>query len=141
AGAADLAGEADAAAAHYAAIDEQRHRIAQAAAAAGERLNVGPPFLLAVFEVKILQVALARLVADRTIDGVPQKQIFLDHRPRVFHLLAVGHEHGAVGRRSLAGGHMPRPHCDFAGFFVLLSRFDEAHAAAGDNREAWMPAI
>ena len=50
---------------------------------AGERLDVGPPLVLAVFEVKILQLAFAGFVADRAIDRMAEQQVFLDHGPRL----------------------------------------------------------
>ena len=84
--AADFAGEADTAAAHYAAIDKERDRRPQRAAAAGERLDVGPPLILAVLEVIVLQQALSGLVANGAIDRVPQEQVFLDHGPRLLAL-------------------------------------------------------
>ena len=108
AGAADLAGEPHAAGAHHAAIDEQRDRVAHLAAAAGERADVGPALVLAVLEVIVLQLALARLVADRAIDRMVDQQVFLDHAPGLcLHLLAVGDERPcrrwpASGRRARA---------------------------------------
>ena len=68
--AADLLREADATAAQDAAIDEQRD-VADVAAAAGERLQIGPALRLAMLEMVVLQGAFTRLVANRAIDRMP----------------------------------------------------------------------
>ena len=71
-GAADFGREPHAPAAQHAAIHKQRH-VADVAPPAGERMEIGPAIALTVLEVIILQDALAGLVANRTIDGMPQQ--------------------------------------------------------------------
>ena len=139
--AADLAGEPHAAAAHHAAIDKERDRFAQLAAAAGEGANVGPPLALAVLEVIVLQQTFARFVADRAIDRMVDQQVFLDLRAALLDRFAVGDEHGPRLGRRLTSGHKLGNHRDRAGLGMLAPGLDEAHPAACDDRQPRMPAI
>ena len=103
AGAGDLTGEPHAAAAHHTAIDKQRDRIAHVALTAREWPDISPPLSLSVLEVIILQMALARFIANRAIDRMIDQQVLFHLSPATFYSLAVGDEHRAVGRRRLAG--------------------------------------
>ena len=138
---ADLAGEAHAAAAHRAAIDEERDVAPHISPPAGKGQHVGPPLLLAISEMVILKHTLARFVADRAVDGVPQEQILFDHRPGTLHLLRLGDDDGAAADQRVAGGDEFGEHADFAGLLVPSAGFHEAHAAASHHRKAGVPAI
>ena len=130
----NFAAKPHAAAAHHAAIDEQRDGIAHVAPAAGERLDVGPPLGLAVLEVIILQMALAGFVANRAIDRMIDQQSFFDLRPAFFHRLAIGDKHRAIFGRRLAGRHELGHHRDRPGLGIPRAGFDQAHSATGHDR-------
>jgi hypothetical protein len=137
----NLPREPHAAGAHDAAVDEQRDRGADVSLAAVERLQVGAALGLAVLEVVVLQQALARLVADRAVDRVVDEQRLLDPGPAVLDELALGDDHGAVLDRRLAARHELGHHRDLARGRVPLTGFDQAHPAAGHDRQAGMPAV
>ena len=115
--------------------------VAQVALAAGEGHDVGPPAGLAVAEIVVLQGALARLVADRAIDRVPQEQVLFDHRPGLPHFLAGGDDHQAVAGRHGAAGHELGLHLDLARLGVAIARLDQAHAATAHDRQARVVAV
>ena len=117
-----FAREADTASAHHTAVDEQRDRITDVAATAGEGSDIGAAFFLAVLEVVILEVALARLVADRAIDRVIDQQCFFDKGSTLLDLVGVGDEDGSLFRRRLAGGDELGEHRDRAGLGISISR-------------------
>ena len=133
--------ETHTAAAHHTAVDEQRDGFPQFAAAARERFQIGAARVLAVPEVVVLQQALPRLVADRTVDRMANEQILFHQGPRVSHFLAVGHKHRAVDRRRLAGGYQLGQHGDLAGLRITLPSFHETHAATRHDAQTGMPAI
>ena len=92
--------------------------------------------VLPVPEMIVLQDALARLVADRAVDRMPQQQALLDHRPGLLHLLAVGRSRPSVGDREVARGDELRLHGDLAGLRVAGAGLDEAHAATADDGQS-----
>ena len=63
-----------------------------------------------------------------------------DHRPRLPHLVAIGHEHCAILGRCLASGHQLGQNADFA-VGCTRAGFDQAHAAACYDGQAGMPAV
>ena len=129
-----LTGEPHAAGAHDAAVDEQRDRRADVAAAAVKGIQIGAPLRLTVLEVVVLKEALTGLVADRAIDRMIDEQRFLDAGPAVLDQRRVGDDHGAVLRRRLTAGDELRHHRDLAGGGVAGAGLDEAHPAAGHHR-------
>ena len=138
--AADIGTEPHAAGAHHTTVDEQAH-VAQVALAAGEGPYVGPPAGLPVAEVVVLQDALAGLIADGAIDGVPQEQVLLHHRPGLPHLVRGGGDHQAVGGGHRAAGHELGLHLDLARLGVARARLDQAHAATAHDRKTGMVAV
>ena len=138
--AAHFRAETHAARAHHAAVDEQID-VAQVALATGEGHDVGPPAGLTVLEMVVLQNTLARLVADRAIDRVPQEQVFFDHRPGLAHLVIRRDDHQAIRGRNGTAGHELGLHLDLARLGVAVARLDQAHAATAHDRQAGVVAV
>ncbi len=88
-----------------------------------------------------MQEALAGLVADRAVDGMPQQQLLFDHRPGLLHFLAVGDDHGSVGYGGAACGNELREHRYVARLGVSRAELHQAHAAAANHRQTGVPAV
>ena len=94
-----------------------------------------------MLEIVVLQPTLARLVANRTVDRMPQEEILLDHRSSLPDFVAVGNKHRAVAGRRLAGGNELRQHLYLARLRIAPSRLHQTHAATRDDRQSGMPAV
>jgi hypothetical protein len=84
-----------------------------------------------VVHVVLLQLALARLVADRTVDRVVQQEELEDGLLRRLRLLAGRVDDHALGHTRVARDLELR----------RLLDLDEAHAAVAGDREARVPAV
>ena len=140
-GAGHLAGEAHAPRAHDAAVGVEKDVGADVLLRLLD-LGLGEATLpAAVLVGVVLQMALAGLVADRTVHRVVDQQVLHDRLLVGDRLGAVGvHDH-AVRRGLLAGGHELRNLLKLAGLGVLLPDLGEADAAARDHREAGVVAV
>ncbi len=137
----DLAGEADTARAHDAAVGEERNMLADVGFVRRRVLRVDHSARrMAIAVAEILQHAFAGLVADGAIERMVEQDAFERLGLRGLGFGAIGDADGAVLGRRLAGGHDARLHRHRA-VGLLLARLHQAHAAAGDHRERRMPAI
>ena len=91
--------------------------------------------------MEILQRALARFIADRTIDGMAKEQPFLDHRSRLLDFLGLRRDHQPVANEGVAGGDEFGEHRDLAAGGVPSARLDQAHATTAHHGKPRMPAI
>jgi hypothetical protein len=129
AGLRDLVAEADAAAALDAALLVERdvrpdvHRLRERQLRLSVAADTGP-----VLHRVLLEPALPRLVADRTVERVVDEEELHHRRPRLLDLLVLGVDHHAVGDRRVAADDELR----------LLLDVHEAHAAVpAIDRPSW----
>src|SRR5205085_2806415 len=135
AAAADFAREADAARTHDAAVAEQCDVLADVRLVGRQVFGIDHPASGAAEAVAVvLQLALAGLVAHRAVERVIEEQRFQRLLLRLAGLVAVGDNDGAVLGGHLAAGHHARLH-GHAAVRLLFAHFDQAHAAAGDDRQ------
>ena len=140
-GAADFAGEANAAGAHDAAVGEESNLVADVFFI---RLDVfgfvESAVAATVIEGVVLEVAFACLIAGGAVKGVIEQEVFECCLAGFLDFGAVGDDDGAIFGWGLATGYEFRLHGDGAvGLFI--ADFDEAHAAAGDDGEFRVPAV
>src|SRR4029077_8079590 len=123
---ADAAGAEDAAVGHVEHVGaEVLHRTVSLGVLAVP--GAGAPFM----EHVVLQLALARLVADRAVEWMVDEQEFEDALPRCLGRGAVDVHDLPVGHGRHAG----------RGQLGLLLDFDQAHAAHGGRRQRGMVAV
>src|SRR5262249_6180916 len=143
--AADLAREADAAAAHDAAVGEQRDVGADVRLVGRRELVVDHAALsIAMLEAVVLQHALAGLVAHGTVERMIEQERFQRVGLRLLRLRG-NHDDSVVARRRLAGGNdlVLAGHGllhDDAAIGLALADLDQAHAATGDDGQRGVPA-
>jgi hypothetical protein len=130
-GSGDVALETQAARAEHAALGVEHDGPEVHHLALGDLLlHLHPGLVETVLHVVVLQVALARLVTDRAIDGVVDEQELERGPVRLHRLLAVGLDHQAVRDRGVAGD-------------LQLGRLldlDQAHAAVAVHHQVGVPA-
>ncbi len=143
----DLGDEADAARAMYAARHHSLHQRAEILVLHRALVLGIARMVHAIAHGLILQVALAALIADRTIQRVIDQQEFHHAAPRLAHHRRVSVHHHAVGDRVGAGGNrlgrrlldLHQTHAAIAGdrqtLVVAEARnFDAGHLAGLDDR-------
>ena len=140
-GAGHLAGEADAARAHDAAVAVEQDVRADVLLRVLDLLLEEAALPAAVLVRVVLQVALARLVAHRAVDRVVDQQelhdrLLVGHRAR-----AVGGDHHAVRAVGLAGGLQLAHGLELAALGVRHRHLGKADPAVGRDRHGRVVAV
>ena len=128
--AADLSRETHTPRAHHAAIGEQRNLLTDVVLVDALHLGlVQATVRVAKLVGIILQVAFARLIADRTVQRMVQQEELKRLRLSLLDFLAVSQHHGVGLGGGLASWHQLGNHRDRA-VGLLLTDFNQAHPAA-----------
>ena len=104
-------------------------------------MDVGPPLCLAVFEVVVLEQALASFVTDWAVDRMINEKGFLNASPAFFDNRTFGDDYSAVLDRCLAGRNKLGHHRNLPRGGIPAAGFDQAHPTTRHDREARMPAV